>query len=188
MSRTSGITGRTLNNRVPIYGRTIMRKFISVLLAVIILSSIAAFATADFNGIVITKNPTDEEVWCGEPATFVAKASNYDSMSWKIVSPDGGSSVDAVNAGDHFEGVYVSGSGSNALTIHNISDTMNGWRVIAVFNGEGGPVSSEAATITVHGDRSSYPANIELATMFRQYWFMQHPNCPYPPCGKGCRK
>ena len=82
--------------------------------------------------LTITKNPTNESRTVGGTAYFVANASTWTSLSWTLVSPQGGE----YNA-DGFVKLYpyakVSGADSTTLTIANVSTDMNGWGAYCTF-------------------------------------------------------
>ena len=105
--------------------------------------------------VQVTKSPTGETVEKGGKATFVAHAAGATGITWRLVSADGVDTVNAAAAAQYFAGVEVWGIGTDSLTIKNIPDSMNGWLVEARFDGQGGPVYSGGARITVVGSSAN---------------------------------
>lgn len=103
------------------------------------------------NLVTITKSPTSETVAVGGSAKFIAYAENYTSMVWITVSPDKQTSYEIGDAPAHFDGLAVSGQGTSALYLSNIPASMDGWRIQAYFNGNGGPAYTAGAYLTVTG-------------------------------------
>ena len=84
-------------------------------------------------GIKITKDPYDElSVTEGqEKVLFIARAENYEQMSWEFMDANGEvfSAEDAVK----YHGQIIDGYNSETLTIWNASWTINEWQVRAIF-------------------------------------------------------
>ena len=99
--------------------------------------------------VKVTKSPTGESVAAGEDAWFVAHADNSTGTNWYVQSADGGTVYSAADAPSHFPGLSVSGANNDSLHLSNIPVSMNGWTVYASFSGNGGPVYTGAAKITV---------------------------------------
>lgn len=97
--------------------------------------------------VYATKSPTSELVVQGGSAQFVARAENSTSVIWFMASPDGNTIITAAEAPRLFPGLYVSGSNSTTLTLGNIPLNMSGWKVQARFEGYGGPVHTNMATV-----------------------------------------
>lgn len=97
--------------------------------------------------VYATKSPTSELVVQGGSAQFVARAENSTSVIWFMASPDGNTVITAAEAPRLFPGLYVSGSNSTTLTLGNIPLNMSGWKVQARFEGYGGPVHTNMATV-----------------------------------------
>ncbi len=132
-----------------------MKKTVSMLLALLLVFSLAAPAFATEGGTdipkpVITKQPTGETVDEGGHAYFVARAENYTEIVWRIVSNDTTNTVQAADAPEYF-GCIVYGLGTEQLEIYNIPASMDGWRVEAMFRGPGGTEYSWGALIRVNG-------------------------------------
>ena len=119
-------------------------------------NAVAAQGAPVYNGAVqVTKSPTSETVEKGGKATFVAHAAGSTGITWRLVSADGLETIYAAAAPQYFTGVEVWGIGTDSLTIKNIPDSMNGWLVEAMFDGQGGPVFSYGARITVVGSSAN---------------------------------
>lgn len=101
--------------------------------------------------VAVTKSPTSETVEKGGAATFVARADNATGFVWRLVSPDASNTINAKAAPNEFSGLWVDGTDSDTLTLGNIPESMNGWYVECKFEGNGGPVFTNGAKITVSG-------------------------------------
>ena len=106
----------------------------------------AAYA---YNQVKVTKSPTSEVVYEGGSASFVAYAQNSTGITWLMVAPGSGQIFDAASLAKSLPGLSISGIGTNTLTIGCIPQSLDGWRVQAKFYGEGGPVHSSMASISV---------------------------------------
>ena len=106
----------------------------------------AAYA---YNQVKVTKSPTSEVVYEGGRASFVAYAQNSTGITWLMVAPGTGQIFDAASLAKSLPGLSISGIGTNTLTIGCIPQSLDGWRVQAKFYGEGGPVHSSMASISV---------------------------------------
>lgn len=93
------------------------------------------------------KSPTSEYVVEGSSAQFVARAENSTGITWFIASPDVSYCFTAAEAPHHFPGLQVSGIHSDCLTLSNIPLSMNGWKIQARYDGNGGPVHTNMATV-----------------------------------------
>lgn len=109
--------------------------------------------------VTITKHPTGETVEPGGSAIFVARADNATEIIWRLVSPDTTNTYTAKEAPYYFAGLSVEGLDSDTLILHGIPYALNRWCVEAKFMGEGGPVYSNGARITV---TSSTPVRPEI--------------------------
>jgi hypothetical protein len=105
--------------------------------------------TPQQNLVQITKSPTSETVEAGGSAVFIAYADNSTGIVWITVSPDARTAYDINNAPGAFPGLQVSGQGTSVLTLSNIPSEMDGWRIQAYFNGNGGPLYTAGAYLTV---------------------------------------
>lgn len=113
-------------------------------------------SAANYGGVVtVTKSPTGEKVDKGGKATFVAHAANATGVTWRLVSSDTLDTIYAAAAPEYFDGLVVYGANSDSLTLSNIPDSLNGWQAEAMFSGEGGPVFTYGARITVNGSSAN---------------------------------
>ena len=101
------------------------------------------------NLVQITKSPTSETVEAGGSAVFIAYADNSTGIVWITVSPDAKTAYDINNAVSAFPSLQVSGQGTSVLTLNNIPYEMDGWRIQAYFTGNGGPLYTAGAYLTV---------------------------------------
>ena len=80
----------------------------------------------------VTKNPTNENRTEGDTAWFVSCANAYESLSWTLVSPNGGEySVSSFRS--VFPQASVGGEFSTTLSIENTSTDMNNWGAYCTF-------------------------------------------------------
>ena len=103
----------------------------------------------------ITKEPTDESVSPGGGAWFVAKAQNAASVRWEFVDTYG-AVFSAEETQAAYPGLIISGADSEALSLNNIPLFFDGWKVQAVFEGEGGPLTSIPARLAVIDHEDPY--------------------------------
>ena len=110
--------------------------------------------------LTITKNPTNEnDRKVGGKASFVACSNVFESLSWTMVSPDGGEySVPGFLA--LFPNANISGEYSTTLTIGNVDANMNGWGAYCTFYYKGQVASTSTAWMYVGG---SGPAPVVVA-------------------------
>lgn len=114
---------------------------------------------------VVTKSPTSETVDEGGRALFVARATDYNSLTWYVSK--NGVTYKAAEAPYYFSGLTVSGTGEETLALYNIPISMDGWLVQAKFVGDAGSVYSGQAKVNV---KSTYiappvveqPANVVM--------------------------
>ena len=105
--------------------------------------------------LVITKNPTNEyNRRVGGTANFVACGSYFTSLSWTLVSPDGGE-YSAQQAGSLFPGLVVSGVESTTLSLANLSENMSGWGAYCTFYYEGQTARTSTGYISFAKDNST---------------------------------
>ena len=103
---------------------------------------------------VITKSPTDETVPVGGKCQFVAKYENAKWAEWHFVSPDGTRDIDYVAAQKEFPNLKIVNGYAKDMTLDNIPEALNGWKVYCRFSNDSGSANTEKAKITVNG-----PAN-----------------------------
>ena len=108
--------------------------------------------------LVITKDPTGETKTEGGSAMFIAHADNDTEIVWLLVSADGKTTHKCSEAPSHFPGLQVSGLGTDELVLSNLPLSISGWSVQAMFNGEGGPLYTKKALITVNRKQLDAPS------------------------------
>lgn len=128
--------------------KTSIKMIIALALALTMVCALGTAAFAD-NMPIVTKNPTDETRYVGETATFIADATNYDSLEWYFQSPNGTvTSLDAFKT--QFPACNVIGQGTTTLKITNLQTGLNGWDVFCSFNRSGSTgCTTTVATISV---------------------------------------
>ena len=104
----------------------------------------------------ITKNPTNESKKPGGTAQFVACANVFDSLTWTMVSPDGGEYSTASFA-HMFADAPVSGESSTTLSVGNVAADMNGWGAYCTFYYKGQTARTSTAYIYVNGKNYETP-------------------------------
>lgn len=80
----------------------------------------------------ITKNPTNENRRENETALFVSYANVYESLSWTMVSPDGGEYT-VQSFRNRFPWASVTGEYSTTLSIEDTALDMSGWGAYCTF-------------------------------------------------------
>ncbi|MBQ7050174.1 MAG: hypothetical protein IJN87_06030, partial [Firmicutes bacterium] len=98
---------------------------------------------------VLTKSPTDESVFQGGSAMFIARAEQADRIEWYLVEPESYSAYTLQEAASYIKGLTYSGAGTEVLELYNIPLEMDGWKVECMFANSFGTVMSESATISV---------------------------------------
>lgn len=98
----------------------------------------------------ITKSPTGETVDEGGKAYFVAHADNNTGVTWIFTSADGGLMLFNNEISTKFPTLSVDGLWTDTLVLNNIPRDMTGWRIQARYEGLGGPMTTDAATVTVN--------------------------------------
>lgn len=89
--------------------------------------------------ILITKNPYDELYLMDgqERTSFIARADNYDWITWEFKIGDDGVPFSTETAINNY-GISLGGTGDEQIYIYNISWTLDGWQIRAVFHQNGG--------------------------------------------------
>jgi len=98
---------------------------------------------------VLTKSPTDESVFQGASAMFIARADEAERIDWYLVEPGSYSAYTLQEAASYIKGLTYSGDGTEVLELYNIPLEMDGWKVECLFTNSFGTVMSESATISV---------------------------------------
>lgn len=114
--------------------------------------------------MVITKSPTGERVEAGGAAKFVSRAENAERIVWRIVSNDTTNTVQASEAAQTFPGLQVSGLGTETLTLSNIPQSMDGWRIEAQFWNGNRHAESMGAEITIVDSQGNPIRNQSFST------------------------
>ena len=100
--------------------------------------------------LIITKQPTAENVQTGDKIVFIAHADNKFSVQWFIVSKDGNTTIPADGMSAQFPGVVVSGCYDDTLVIQNATLKLSGCSAYAVFtDAAGNQQKTNQAMITV---------------------------------------
>ena len=98
---------------------------------------------------VITKHPGGEVVDAGRGCAFVAKANNFDTISWYFTN--GSEVVRAEDASGKFSGLGITDADKIKIKLKNVPASLNGWQVGAEFTNSDGTVKTDTCTITVKG-------------------------------------
>ncbi|MDO4493061.1 MAG: hypothetical protein Q4C53_04140 [Clostridia bacterium] len=96
---------------------------------------------------VITKHPSGESVSSGDSTSFIARADNYDTVTWYFTK--GGDTIKASKASSRFSGLKVSGYAEEKLKLSKIPSSLNGWSVFATFENADGQIDTKSAKIYV---------------------------------------
>jgi len=114
--------------------------------------------------VTITKSPSGETLDAGGKAIFIATADNATGIVWILVSPDAKTTYRLEQVPTAFPGVSVDGQGTEKIHLYNIPYDMNGWRVQCYFEGNGGPLYTSGAYLTVNKPKTSDSGTIFLGT------------------------
>ena len=117
-------------------------------------------ATESGPQVIITKNPTSESLAVGGKTWFIAHADNASSLTWQFTDPNGVlySIDETINANSGLELEVLDG---DTLAVRNVPLSLNGWSVIARFDGQGNSASTTPATVYVGDYLSAYSSVIE---------------------------
>ena len=108
----------------------------------------------------ITKNPSSEAISVGGNTWFIAHADNGVAPVWYLQSPDGQSyALDDAMA--LHPGLSLEVLPQDTLAVSNVPLSVNGWAVVARFDGEGGSLFTEPATLYVGDFVSAYSGVIQ---------------------------
>ena len=99
----------------------------------------------------VTKSPTSETVAVNGKCQFVAKYENAKWAEWHFVSPDGTRDITYLDAAKEFSTLKIINGYAKDMTLENIPEALNGWKVYCRFSNDSGAVKTEQATITVMG-------------------------------------
>ena len=106
----------------------------------------------------VTKDPGSETVPVNGKCQFVTRYENAVLAEWHFVSPDGGRDLDYVQAQKEFPTLTIKNGYTKDLTLENIPEALNGWRVYCRFSNNAGSVNTATASITVKGQGGQAPA------------------------------
>jgi len=111
-----------------------MKKIVSAILVTVLVLALgsAAYAYADY-GIVVTQNPAGGTWAEGSDASFYAGAQYYSTMEWAFADPCG-IEHPVKEFLEMVPGVTVEGEYTTMLTIHNVTDDLDGWAVFCRFH------------------------------------------------------
>ena len=108
----------------------------------------------------ITKNPTSEALAIGGKTWFIAYADNDTEPTWQLTDPDGQLySLEA--AMDYNPGLRLEALPQGTLAVSDVPLSLNGWGVVARFDGEGGYLYTEPAYLYVGDYVSAYSGVIQ---------------------------
>ena len=97
----------------------------------------------------VTKSPTDETVPVNGKCQFVAKYENAKWAEWHFVSPDGTRDLNYSQAEKEFKTLKIINGYAKDMTLENIPEALNGWKVYCRFSNDSGAVNTEKAKINV---------------------------------------
>ena len=124
-----------------------MKKLVSVVLVLVMVLALGATAFAD-TGIYVSKNPTDEVRTAGGTAWFISGATNYSTLSWTFMSPDG-TRYSVQDFRTRFPYAAVEGEYSTTLTVRNLNTDMDHWGVFCTFTNNNGSTDTAMAVLYV---------------------------------------
>lgn len=104
---------------------------------------------------VITKNPTSESLTVGGKTWFIAHAQNADKLTWQMMDPDG-VVYSVESAQDCNPGLKLEVLEGDTIAVSNVPLSVNGWAVLARFEGSGGVAVTEPAYLYVGDFVSAY--------------------------------
>lgn len=124
----------------------------------------------------VTKSPTSESVPYGGSCCFIAYASNASSITWYLANADGTVICEASEAAAVNNGLYVSGSRAETLSLSGIPSWMNGYQVQACFSSSEGKVYTDIAKIWTYA-----PQQEKCWWDYPEWWYL----CPWDYWGHG---
>ena len=111
-------------------------------------------------GVRVTKNPSSEAIAIGGRTWFIAHADNGAAPTWLLQSPDGRLyTLDEAMAAN--PGLTLEALPEDTIAVGNVPLSLNGWGVIARFNGPGGYVDTEPAFLFVGDYVNAYRSVID---------------------------
>ena len=115
---------------------------------------------------VVTKDPGSETVPINGKCQFVTRYENAIFAEWHFVSPDGAEDLDYVQMQKKFPSLKILHGDSKDLTLENIPETLNGWKVYCRFSNKAGAVKTATATVTVKAGVKPSPTG-KTMTVYR---------------------
>ena len=108
----------------------------------------------------ITKNPSSEAISVGGKTWFIAHADNNVAPVWLVQSPDNQRYTldDAMAANP---GLQLEVLPQDTIAVSNVPISVNGWAVVARFDGEGGSLFTEPAYLYVGDFVKAYGSVID---------------------------
>ena len=108
----------------------------------------------------ITKNPTSESLTIGGKTWFIAHADNGVAPTWQMLDPEG--EVYTLSAAmDSNPGLQLEVLPQDTLAVSNVPLSVNGWSVVARFDGDGGSLTTEPAFLYVGDFMTAYNGVIQ---------------------------
>ena len=107
---------------------------------------------------VITKSPTDETVYVGGRCQFVSRYENAKWAEWHFLSPGGTRDLNYAEAQSEFPTLTIINGYAKDMTLDNIPESLNGWRVYCLFMNDSGSARTNSALITVLSGQAAQPA------------------------------
>ena len=124
-------------------------------------STEAAYDVQEGPQVIITKNPTSEAIAIGGRTWFIAHADNADSLTWKLVGPDGVIYYSLDSAMDVHPGLKLEALEGDTLAVSNVPLSVNGWGVAAVFENGYSSAVTEPAWLYVGDFLTAYSSVID---------------------------
>ena len=115
---------------------------------------------------VVTKDPGSETVPINGKCQFVTRYENAIYAEWHFVIPDGTEDLDYVQMQKKFPSLKILHGDSKDLTLENIPETLNGWKVYCRFSNKAGAVKTATATVTVKAGVKPSPTG-KTMTVYR---------------------
>ncbi len=103
----------------------------------------------------VTKDPGSETVPVNGKCQFVTRYENAKWAEWHFVSPDGSRDLDYTQAQTEFPTLKIINGYAKDMTLENIPEALNGWRVYCRFSNDSGAVKTGTASITVQGAQTA---------------------------------
>lgn len=103
----------------------------------------------------VTKNPTNESKKPGGTAYFVSCANAFESLTWTMVSPNGGE-YSTQSFAHMYADAVVSGDYSTTLSISNVASDMSGWGAYCTFYYKGQTARTSTAYLYVEDAPQPY--------------------------------